>query len=136
MECCDKKIIKKRGNSKGNPIDWDTEFFEKEDNSRNDIVGYRVACTGDSGAGLVVKTAIGPKIAEPFKYILAAIITQASFDTFLNKATGEEEGVPCGAYIKRTANDGKIEILREQGEGQSTTWPEIFNWIKDIAETK
>ena len=115
------KVFGERGNSKYNPIDWDTEFFEKEDNYKIGFGGYRVACHGDSGAGLAVKMY---SEYTPFKYILAAIYLKSSHSPF---KPGAVEGVPCGAYIKKTTNDGKFEILSVQSEGQTTSWPEIFN---------
>ena len=113
-----------------NPIDWAKPFFENDDNSDRNINGYRVPCSADSGSGQVVLTSITQNPFEGFKYVLAAVYTAARHSSFSDDKDGKQYQVPCGSF----AYDSKENtFLKAEGKAQITSWPGIFNWIKDTA---
>jgi hypothetical protein len=125
----------KTPNSKHKPIDWKTPFFGTDDNSKSGSGGYRVPCSADSGSGQVVLTSIGSTPLETYKYVLAAVFESTSEDTFVDK--GNLDYMPCGSYVKtNTLVNGVMKILKSATQSQRTSWPEIFNWIKQKAEIK
>ena len=114
------------------PIDWKHPFFWKEDNSKGSIKGYRVPCGGDSGSGQVVSISIDSKPLQSFKYVLAAVFVKTIENNV--EENGELVGMPCGSTAFRyDSNTRKVVTLQSQGLAQSTSWPEIFDWIKHKA---
>ena len=65
--------------------------------------------------------------------MLAAVYTSSTDDVFTDDDDGEEHQVPCGTYTK---DDNTKTFLMSAAKAQSTSWPEILNWIKNKAEIK
>ena len=114
-------------------IDWANPSPFQEDNSKVNLKGYRVPCQGDSGAGHVAYMSIDKNPIESHKYVLAAIHTAEQASNI--KDGGIHVGMPCGSYVQnRDSTTGGKHILQAQGEAQSTSWPEILDWIKTKAK--
>jgi hypothetical protein len=129
------KLKAKTPKSKDKPIDWKNPLFVTDYNSKSESGGYRVPCTGDSGSGQVVLTSIGVTPLGSYKYVLAAITTYGLEGTFVDK--GNPVNIPCGSYVQtNTLVPGMKKVLKTAEESHSTSWPEIFNWIKQKAEIK
>ena len=126
--------FKRKKKMKRNPIDWTKPFFENDNNSGKigkigKINGYRVPCSEDSGSGQVVLTSINPNSVEDFKYVLAAVYSATTSSGFIDN-DGKRYLVPCGSF----AYDSKEnKFLKAEESAQITSWPDIFNWIKDMA---
>ena len=116
----------------GTPIDWKKPLFVNYDNTRSSMNGYRVPCSGDSGSGQVVLTSINKNSKKQFRYVLAAIYDATISDDFTDD-DGTEYGIPCGSY---TRDDRTKKVLHSAATAQSTSWPDIFAWIKDMADIK
>ena len=117
--------------NKRNPIDWKRPDFQKDDNSGGKINGYRVPCTADSGSGQVVLTSISPNSLKDSRYVLAAVFTARAHSSFTDDNDKKEYNVPCGSYAYDIEG-----ILKAEAIAQITSWPNIFNWIKDKAGIK
>ena len=126
------EIVTFKRRSKATTIKWNNAVFESKNNNKNNINGYRVPCKGDSGSGQVVLTSITRGSKKVDKYVLAAVHTTAPADTFTQNGV-EEYHVPCGTYTK---DDTTNRFLMSASAAQSTSWPDIFNWIKDKAKIK
>ena len=113
-----------------NPIDWTTPFFDKDNNDETKINGYRVPCTADSGSGQVVLTSISSNSLEDFKYVLAAVFTTSTQSSFSDDNDGKQYQMPCGSHAYNSRDN---TFLKAEGKAQITSWPDIFNWIKDTA---
>lgn len=122
----------------GSDPQWGKPEFGQEDTPAK-IESYRVPCGGDSGSGQFFAThyytdpgslSWDGKRSLRFKFILAAVFV-AGFSEQFQDSLGKEHEVPCGTY---TSDSKKKDDLQYTANSQSTTWPEIFNWIKKNAK--
>ena len=104
-----------------NKIDWTSPVNGLEYPPEN-ILGYRVGCSGDSGSGQVFSTYVN----EP-RFVIAAVL-KGGFSDKVRDTEGNVVNMPCGAY---TIDDPNYNILETVHHSQKISWPEIFDWIKD-----
>ena len=116
------------------PIQWKDPIFVQEENSKDFTKGYRVPCRGDSGSGQIVSISIEPKPLQSFKYVLAAVFTSTIQDLVVENGK-DVPVVPCGSTVfSYDSTAKKVVTLESQGHAQSTSWPEILDWIKNKAK--
>ena len=115
-------------------IKWNKPTFDKDENIRNDRNGYRVPCSGDSGSGQVFLTSINEEHEKKQMdtYVLAAVFADDVADVFIDD-NNEDYLVPCGTYAW---DHSKMKYQMSAARAISTSWPEIFNWIKNQAQIK
>ena len=120
----------------GSP-DWANPQFAHHDGP-SEIESYRVPCKGDSGSGQMFSTQytdLQTRVKHK-KFVLSAVLTRAGSDHFYAKKFffGEKSyRLPCGAY---TYSKKHGNYIQQMSISQSTTFPEIFNWIKRQITTK
>ena len=122
--------FKREKTTVGNPIKWKKPLFVNYDNTRSSMNGYRVPCSGDSGSGQVVLTSVNKNSKKQFRYVLAAVYDATISDDFTDD-DGTQYDIPCGSY---TRDDTTNEFLKSAATAQSTSWPDIFAWIKRMAD--
>jgi hypothetical protein len=126
-QCC--------GNIGNKPIDWKDPSLLKEDNDKGTMKGYRVPCRGDSGSGQVVSISIDQNPLETFKFVLASVYSNTIQD---NSNVGDKKNIvwmPCGSTaLSFDSTTGKEVTLQSRGRAESTSWPEILDWIKNKAQ--
>ena len=112
--------------------DWNNPIFGKE-NPPSEITSYMDQCSGDSGSGNFISNDEEEDRFNimNFKFILAAITTEAVYDYI--DVNGVFKELPCGSntideYDDKTVVTGGVSI--------SITWPKIFNWIKEKAQLR
>ena len=109
----------------GSQPNWGSPPAFDQEQAPDKIESYRVPCIGDSGSGQFFLARYDPEkenIQTPPKYVLAAVYKGSVSDVF--------DGIhrmPCGGY---TYNQNWKQYDTETSFSQSTTYSEIFQWIK------
>ena len=134
MICMNSKLPKTKivtyKQKSGSP-DWANPQFGHH-NAPSEIESYRVPCPGDSGSGQIFSTQYTDlqTRVEHKKFVLSAVLTKGVYDNFYVKKFPFKEKsyrLPCGAY---TYSKKQGKYIKGTSMSQSTTFPEIFNWIK------
>ena len=120
----------------GSKTDWTWPFFNQEETLNQDE-SYRVPCIGDSGSGQFIEieyTTTKPTPKKQSKFVLAAVLKGGishQFSTKYKDKNGQiktrRHDVPCGSY---TYNQKQKIYNQDTSFSQSTTFPDIFKWIK------
>ena len=130
------KFVRYRKKS-GSIPDWaNPEFFQY--NAPSQIESYRISCEGDSGSGQIFATKYTDRQThlKHKKFVLSAVFKGIVSDPFYTKKflfKKKLHRLPCRAY---TYSKKQGKYIKSVGTSQSTTFSEIFTWIKAQIKTK